>query len=260
MKTLARQSNSKTLVKACTAAVLLATCINAQANSNVQNLSEEFRAETMHNLQVEQYANNVVAPSFEILNNAANKAAVSKTLRNETLSNIKYANNVVAPSFEILSNATKKAAVSKTFRSETLSNIKFANNVVAPSFEILNNAASKAAVSKTLRNETLNNINANANIMVTKPSLNNLNTALEAFVVSNPTSNIENSFTAANTKTLLESVWASTLKPTFASFDTLDLEVEDAASNQVKLMTIDFAITALETARTNFTLDNTASL
>jgi len=186
MNTPARQSISKTLVKACTAAVLLVTCLNAQANNDVQNLSEEFRAETMHSLQVEQNAKNVVAPSLEILNTAADKAVISKTFRNETLTTL--------------------------------------------------------------------DVNA------FKPSLTNLNAALESFVESNPSSNIENSFTAANTKTVLESVLPNNLETTFASFDTLDFEVDDAASNHVKLMAIDFAIAALETARTNFTLETNASL
>ncbi len=225
MNTLARQSNSKTLLKACTAAVLLVTCLNAQADSNVQNLSEQFRAETLHNLQVEQIAKNVVAPSFEIFNNAAEKAAVSNNLRNETLSTIKYATNIIAPSFEIFNHAAEKAAVSKTFRDETLSSLT-----------------------------------VDTNIVVLKPSLDNLSAALQKFVVNNPTSNIENSFTAANTKTVLESVWASKIQPSLVSFDTLDLEVEDAATNQVKLMAIDIAIAALETARTNFTLEINASL
>ena len=190
MNTLARQSISKTLVKACTAAVLLVTCLNAQANSNVQDLSEEFRADTMHSLQVEQIAKNVVAPSFEILNNAAEKASVSKSFRNETLSSI----------------------------------------------------------------------NIDTNFITAKPSLENFSAALDSFVDSNPTSNLENSFTAENAKTVLESVWANNIQPTFASFDTLDFDVEDAASNQVKLMTIDFAITALETARTNIAFANNVSL
>ena len=225
MNTLARQSISKTLVKACTAAVLLVTCLNAQADSNVQNLSEEFRAATMHNLQVEQNAKNVVAPSFEIFNNAAEKAAVSNTLRNETLSTIQYA-----------------------------------TNIIAPSFEIFNNAANKAAVSKTFRNETLSSLNADIIFIAQKPSLENLSAALESFEDNNPTSNIENSFTATNTKTVLESVWANKIQPSFVSFDTLDLDIEDTATNQVKLMAIDIAIAALETARTNFTSETTASL
>lgn len=190
MNTLARQSISKTLVKACTAAVLLVTCLNAQAESNVQNLSEEFRAETMHSLQVEQNTSNVVAPSLDILSKAAEKASVSKTLRNETLSSI----------------------------------------------------------------------NIDKELVTYKPSLDNLSAALENFVDNNPSSSTENSFTAENTRKVLEAVWANNIQPTFASFDTPDFDVEDAASNHVKLMAIDFAITALETAKTNFNLENNASL
>jgi len=106
MNTFARQSISKTLIKACTAAVLLVTCFNAHADSSVQNLSESFRAETMQSINAEQKTKDVIESSQDILDSALEKVSLTEAYRSETFATMQVENaDVSMNSLNILNAA-----------------------------------------------------------------------------------------------------------------------------------------------------------
>ena len=88
MKTLARQSNSKTLVKACAAAVLLVTCINAHAmDSNVEELLSDLENEALTSIHAEIDTKSHLDKSFKDLDSALKTHVVedsTESLEQET--------------------------------------------------------------------------------------------------------------------------------------------------------------------------------
>ena len=83
MNTLARQSISKTLIKACTAAVLLVTCINSQAmDSNVEELLSDLKSEAITSVLAEIDTQSQLDKSFQDLSAALESHAVKSSADN----------------------------------------------------------------------------------------------------------------------------------------------------------------------------------
>ena len=112
MNTLARQSISKTLVKACTAAVLLVTCLNTQASdSTVETTFANFGSETLASIKADAKTNTSLQPNLDYLTQALERSEISQDFRNETLNSINAEINngeTFAPSLDALSAALDK--------------------------------------------------------------------------------------------------------------------------------------------------------
>ncbi|MBT8141814.1 MAG: hypothetical protein HKN88_01155 [Gammaproteobacteria bacterium] len=129
MNTHARQSISHSFVKALTAAVLLVTCFNTQATESATNeLSKQFRTETLQSIQAELQTSDMVAPSYELLTTITRHVSMSESMRLETQQSMQSEKSFeqYAPSLEslnaVLANVPQTqpepvlAAISKTAR------------------------------------------------------------------------------------------------------------------------------------------------
>jgi hypothetical protein len=109
MNTLARQSISKTLVKACAAAILLVTCLNSQAaDSNVKEIFANIGSETLASIQADLKTNTAFKPTLNDLSVALERSAKSQNFRAETLSSINADlknENTFTPNLNLLSAA-----------------------------------------------------------------------------------------------------------------------------------------------------------
>ena len=83
MNTLARQSNSKTLKKACAAAVLLVTCLNAHAmDSNVEELLSDLKNEAITSIHAEIDTQSSLDKSYQDLSTALETHVVEDSTEN----------------------------------------------------------------------------------------------------------------------------------------------------------------------------------
>lgn len=224
MNTIARQSNSNTFVKAFAAAVLLVTCFNVQATeSATQEQSEMFRAETLSSIYAEQNKHNIIAPSLAVFETATRNAAVSANMRAETFASI-------------------EAEMSH-------------GSVIAPSYEIFAQTAAKATNSVNMYSETLASIQSEQSLNTFAPNLDALNIALADADIE-PT--VYTRQARVDSKEL--DATRTSILPVIASLGTINLNAEDASSREATMIALDFAIEALETAKTNFSVDQRAIL
>ena len=145
MNTLARQSISKTLVKACTAAVLLVTCLNTQASdSTVDPLFANLGTETLASIKADSKTNTSLQPNLDHLTQALERTEMSQSFRSETLGSINAdlkSGQTFAPSLDALNAAldnTSYKPESDTIQAQH--NIAWANSEkIYPSIASLGN-------------------------------------------------------------------------------------------------------------------------
>lgn len=137
------------------------------------------------------------------------------------------------------------------FRSETMTSIHAdlrASDFSAPTLGPLNAAVESAIQSENYRTETLGSISAQlqSNNSIT-PSLDLLNAALAD---THYQSEIESDTLQA---AQANSVWTEpqNILPAIASLGKIELETKDAVSREATMLAINFAISALENAKSN---------
>lgn len=190
MNTFARKPISKSLLQACTAAVLMVTCLNAQAlDSNVEDTSNILRVETMNSLQAELKNDSQFTPNLDFFNAAVEHAKQSENYRSETLHSLAAENNkseFAAPSLNLLTAALES------------------NNIVAN----------------------------NGNLQATR------RVSVESNVWNNET----------------------TLLPSIANLGSIEYEAKDAATREATMLALNFAIVALENARSTLAVNQRLAL